>query len=330
MQRLKQGVVRAMRRSGVLRAVELWRAKPGILVINHHRIGRASDSCFDRGVFSATEEELDAQVKYLKKHAPILTGDELRSIVSGKVKLKRFSVYFTFDDGYLDNYTSAFDVLRSNGATGAFFLVTSYVGTATIPWWDEIAYRIRNTAAREIDLQYPEPLRLRLSGDREPAIAAALAHYKRLDNVDPAVFMQQLRACTDCVLPEARRRFLNWEEAKEMHAAGMEIGSHTITHPILSRLTPDLQRYEIEHSKAVIEERIGAKVSSVAYPVGSQTCFTPVTEELAVSLGYSMCFSFYGGVNDRDDLRKGNLLRSSMPRNPEVFRAKAAMVAAFR
>lgn len=318
---------------GIVRAMELRRAKPGILIINYHRIGQASASCFDRGVFSATTEELDAQVKYFKKQAVILTGEELRSIVSGETKLKQFSVYFTFDDGYLDNYTSAYEVLRSNGVTGAFFLVTSYVGTATIPWWDEIAYCVRNTSQTELCLTYPTPLRVRLSPlslDREPSISAILEHYKRTDNVMPDVFMQKLREATGCSPTKDRRRFLSWEEAKKMHEAGMEIGSHTVTHPILSRLTPDLQRHEIEYSKKEIEARIGSKISAVAYPVGSQNCFDHVTEKIALSLGYSMCFSFYGGVNRGDSLRKENLLRASMPRHFEIFRAKAAMVAALR
>lgn len=317
-----------MQELGVVRAMELWRPQPGVLIVNHHRIGDAARTCFDRGVFSASAEQLDAQVKYFKKHAEILTGEEMRSIALGQTKVGRFCVFFTFDDGYLDNYHSAYKVLQSNGATGAFFLVTSYVGTATIPWWDEIAYLVRHTSEAEIRLSYPAPLKLKLGEAREPAIAAILEHFKRPDNLDSHRFMNDLRAATAADLPRVPRRFLSWEEAREMRDAGMEIGSHTTTHPILSRLSAEAQKAELESSKREIEQRLGSDVLALAYPDGAKSCFNDITMKAALSAGYSMCFSFYGGVNTGRTVRRANLLRRSMPSNPEMFRAKAAMIAA--
>ena len=329
MHKLKVDVAKAMQAVGIIRAMELLRSKPGVLVINHHRIGKAEDSCFDRGVFSATEEELDAQVRYFKKRAEVLTGEEMRSVVSGETKLERFSAFFTFDDGYLDNYTSAYRVLRSNGAAGAFFIVPSYVGSATIPWWDEIAYRIRNTSKPEICLRHPVPFRLTLAQDREPAISTVLGLYKGTDMLNADALMEDLRASTQCELPPDRRRFLNWEEAKEMHNAGMEIGSHTTTHAILGRLSPEEQKEEIEGSKKEIEARMGSKVLALAYPVGARNSFNEVTMQTALSAGYTMCFSFYGGINHDRGMQPANLLRGSMPRQPDIFRARAALMAAF-
>src|ERR1700738_4161766 len=131
-------LARAMQSLGILWALESCKPKPGILVINHHRIGDAHSTSFDRGVFSATAYELDAQLRYFKQRAPIVTGEELEELVSGRTRMNRLHVAFTFDDGYLDNYTKAFDVVRSADSTATFFLVTDYVGTATVPWWDEI------------------------------------------------------------------------------------------------------------------------------------------------------------------------------------------------
>src|ERR1043166_4490896 len=64
----------------------------------------------------------------------ILTGSPLRS-----------SVLLTFDDGYLDNYTLAFPVLRSHGVQAVFFLPTAFIGTAHLPLWDVIGYVVRQT-----------------------------------------------------------------------------------------------------------------------------------------------------------------------------------------
>lgn len=323
-------LARTLQKLGVLRALELWRSKPGILIVNHHRIGTPDETSFDRDLFSATPDELDVQVQYFKQRAPIVSGEELENLVSGKTPLKRLHVVFTFDDGYLDNYTKAFDVFRSAGATAAFFLVSDYVGTTTVPWWDEIAYRVRNTKRTEINLHYPVPLKVPLNGHRDASIVTVLQHYKRTDNLSSEKFLDEIRRETECDLPLPKRRFLNWDEAREMRNAGMAIGSHTRSHAILGRLSPESQKQELEDSKREIEARLGSRVRGLAYPVGARDCFSNATEQIAMNAGYSMCFSAYGGINDADHLNRSNLLRGTVPSNPERFRAVATVRTSLR
>lgn len=316
-------LARALQKTGILQALELQKSKPGILIINHHRIGDPEATVFDRDLFGATPDELDVQVRYFKQRVPIVSGDELEELVSGKTKIKRLYVSFTFDDGYLDNYTKAFDVFRSADTTAAFFLVSDYVGTATVPWWDEIAYLVRNTKKSELNLNYPAPLKIPLNGQRDESILTILRHYKRADNLRGDEFMACIRRETECETPEPKRRFLNWDEAREMRDAGMAIGSHTKSHAVLGRLSPELQQMELEDSKRQIETHLGSRVRGLAYPVGAKDCFNDATERIAMNAGYSMCFSAYGGINDATGLMRSNLLRGTVPSNPDKFRAVA-------
>jgi peptidoglycan/xylan/chitin deacetylase (PgdA/CDA1 family) len=316
-------MARALQKLGILRALEWRKSKPGILIVNHHRIGEAGETRFDRDLFSATADELDAQVRYFKRRAPIVSGDELEALVSGKTPMNRLFVAFTFDDGYLDNYTKAFDVFRSADSTATFFLVTDYVGTPTVPWWDEIAYLVRNTTKTEINLAYPTPLKVRLNRNRDAAIASILPHYNRRDNLRREEFLTEVRRETECEIPKPKRRFLDWNEAREMRNAGMEIGSHTKSHAVLGRLSLEHQKQELEGSKEALETHLGSEVNSLAYPVGARDCFTETTEQLAMDAGYRMCFSAYGGINDAAHLRRSNLLRGTVPSNPDKFRAVA-------
>ena len=318
-----------LQRLGVIRALEMFRSRPGILIINHHRVGDANISRFDRGVFSATDEQLDEQTKYLKRHFPIVCGDELEELVTGKKKLTRLHVAITFDDGYLDNYTHAFDMLRSNNCPASFFLVPEYVGTNYVPWWDAIAYLIRNTEKKEISLQLPVPLKLTLGKNRESAILAVLRHYKRADNTDGDAFIAELKDEAACVIPEPGRRFLNWSEAKEMKSGGMTIGSHTYSHHILGQLSLDSQHWQLDQSKRTLEEQLGGEISTLAYPVGSTTAFSQSTEEIAHALGYKMCFSFYGGLNTPGTIRHTNIFRTSMSTEFSLFRTETTLLRRF-
>jgi len=314
---------------GLLRVLEIVRAKPGILIINHHRVGNAASTRFDRGVFSASAEQFDFQLKYFKKHFNVLTGEELEALVSGKTPLKRMHIAITFDDGYRNDYATSFQVLKANDCAAAFFLVPEYVGTCTIPWWDEIAYLVRNSPKAQITLSTPVPLTVTLESDREPAIYAVLRHYKRKDNVHGGLLLAELRQEAACELPATGRRFIGWEEAREMRAAGMTIGSHTQTHGILGQMSPETQQWELTESKKNIETNLGDRVHTLAYPVGIHGSFTPDTEKIARAAGYKMCFSFYGGINTPDHMQAMNVLRMATSLDNLLFRSETVLLTRF-
>lgn len=315
-----------LKRSGALSLLERLRSKPGILIVNHHRVGDASSTRFDRDVFSASADAFDMQLKYFKRYFPIVAGQELEDLVSGKTPLRHTHIAITFDDGYRNDYTTSFPILKANNCVGTFFLVPDYVGTATIPWWDEIAYLVRNSPRPEIAFQYPVPYTVSLSGDREQAIRNVLRHYKRPDNTDTERFMNELRQQAGCALPPVGRRFITWDEAREMQAAGMSIGSHTQTHGILGQMSPEAQRWELAESRKNIEAHLGTPVRTLAYPVGIHGAFTETTQKIARDLGYTLCFSFYGGINTPAHMQPANLLRMATNRDPLLFRAETALL----
>ncbi|MDE3106190.1 MAG: polysaccharide deacetylase family protein [Acidobacteriota bacterium] len=320
-------VARSLEMLGALRILEGLRNRPGVLVLNYHRIGQRSSSNFDRQIFSATADEFDAQLRYLKQHFSVVTPDELQQLVDGTLPVSDLHIAITFDDGYLDNYTTAFPVLQSNGCKAIFFLVADYVGSTTVPWWDEIAYLVRNTQKSKLHLSWPQPLLVELEGDHETAIRTVLQHFKRSDNRNSALFLEQLREITAVQLPHRSRRFLSWEEAREMQRAGMMIGSHTQTHPILGQITADRQSWELSESKQLMESLLGSPITSLAYPVGTRDGFDATTESLAHSLGYRMCFSFYGGINLPGSMRATNLLRTNTNEHLALFHAETLLLA---
>jgi Polysaccharide deacetylase len=135
-------------------------ARDSLPVLNYHRIGNPDEDLFDPGVFSATAEEFDAQIAYLKKNVSLVIIEEALAYIDGteKEKARRCRVLITFDDGYLDNYEIAQPILRSHGVQGVFFLVTSMVGTHHVPWRDHISYLVKTGKRRRFTLCYPGQL----------------------------------------------------------------------------------------------------------------------------------------------------------------------------
>jgi O-antigen biosynthesis protein len=81
-------------------------------------------------------------------------------------------------------------------------------------------------------------------------------------------------------LGEGNRPMLSWEELRELQSAGVEIGAHTMSHPQLDILSPAKALEEISASKAALEDGLGERVLSFAYPHGyaSATTRTMVRE----------------------------------------------------
>jgi len=95
-------------------------------------------------------------------------------------------------------------------------------------------------------------------------------------------------------------RPLTWAQVREMHAHGIEFGSHTLTHPMLSQIPPDQARHEIADSKRVIEDKLGAPVSVFCYPRGD---FDESVRRIVREEGYLAACTTLPGVNDpRTDL----------------------------
>jgi len=284
-------------RSGLLRILECLPAAPGLVVFNHHRIGNRLKSDFDRELFSASPEQFDLQLSYIKRNIPVLLPRELQELTAEGKPLTRLYAMITFDDGYLDNYTQALPLLKKHGCVGSFFLTTSFTGSNVVPWWDEVAFLVRNSPAPSLVISAQLGVNVTLDADRTAALDQVLQAYKSQQNVDPAAFMQELREQSQVTLPPQDRRFLDWEEAREMANAGMEIGAHTHTHPFLSRLSYAQQESELCDSKAIIERNLGMSVSSLAYPNGTLNDFNSDTKQIAKNAGYTSAFSYYGGIN---------------------------------
>lgn len=95
-------------------------------------------------------------------------------------------------------------------------------------------------------------------------------------------------------------RLIDWREIGDLRHSGFEIGSHSVTHPRLTQLSIDAAKSEIVDSKASLEDRLGAPVTSFAYPYGD---FDSSVKGLVRAAGYdSACSTLSGFVNEQNDL----------------------------
>jgi peptidoglycan/xylan/chitin deacetylase (PgdA/CDA1 family) len=304
--------VNALRWSGttaLLRKLDPWN---GLLVLNYHRIGVPEATPFERNVFSARQEALERQVRFLKRSADVIAPADIPDALRAG---RGLHILLTFDDGYRDNFDLAYPVLRAHSLPATFFICTGYIDDPRLSWWDEIAWILRTSEPNALPANRWFSNGLALDPpDHEAAIAEALKVYKRLPGEETAPFLATLREATgrDGRAIDGHEFWMSWEMVRELHAGGMTIGAHTVNHPLLGLLPVDEQAVEIAGSRHRLEEELGVAPDAFAYPVGSRTAFTADTKRLLAENGFRFGFSFYGGMQsfagfDPYDIRRATV-----------------------
>jgi peptidoglycan/xylan/chitin deacetylase (PgdA/CDA1 family) len=296
----RQCLARWLTRCGLLRLLEWWGRRPGLLVLAYHRIGRPAGHLLDDGVLSATPEDFAAQAGYLRRHFDLPPPEKLLRAAGASLAFSRPTALLTFDDGYRDNVECALPILQAEGLGAVFFLCPRFLTSRELPFWDRLAYSFKK-ATRSFSLDYPFPYSVRL--DRaSPARAVerylgALAEWPRpFDEQRLCAHAEERVGARASVEELARGLFAGWDDARRLAEAGMAIGSHCLTHRFLPALSEEEQRHELVASKAELERQLGRPVDAVAYPSGKRT---DLTRRLAREAGYRLGFSYSARRNYR-------------------------------
>lgn len=274
----------------------------GILVLTYHRI-RSGDPTvpdqdqFDQHVFGPTQHEFERQVKWLKGNFDVLPEESLLSVLREQSTYRSRYAAITFDDGYLDNYTLAYPVLRAHSMPAIFFICPGLIDSRTVGWWDAIAYLIRKSERPAITIHGQI---IPLGAEKQVAIRELTTWMKLRPSSDTANLVPELAQACGVDLPDPRlqeRQFLTWEQVVEVSRNGVDIGSHTFSHRVLATLDEESQLWELRQSKAALEARLSRPIRTLAYPVGGYEHFTPQTMRLAKEAGYECAFSAQTGYN---------------------------------
>jgi peptidoglycan/xylan/chitin deacetylase (PgdA/CDA1 family) len=288
-----------LNRSGLRSTLEYVSRWSGLVALNYHRIGDGSDSSLDRALWSADADSFARQVRFLKSHLDLITPDDLPAVL-GK-RRGRFGM-ITFDDGYRDNFEAAYPVLQAEGVKATFFIASGFMGTQQVPWWDEIAWMVRRSPLDSV--QMPEWLEAPVvydAPDRVAAIGALLRAFKKIPYESTGLFLEALSEATRSGRCAGADLWMTWDMVRSLRAAGMAIGGHTVTHPVLSMADPARQKSEIIGSIERIAQELREPVTCFSYPVGGRKAFNEVTVDILRAAGIRYAFTYYGGFRRFDD-----------------------------
>ncbi|HKQ80556.1 MAG TPA: polysaccharide deacetylase family protein [Blastocatellia bacterium] len=272
-----------------------WAHRSQALILTYHRFSEREGE----GAISA--RAFAEQVKYLAAHYTILPLSQL-AVCLQKREIPPSLAAITIDDGYRDAYEIAFPILRKHCAPATVFVVTEFVeGTAWL-WTDKSRYLTAFAAPQAIEIGVKgHRLRLELKGDASRAVAAGLinAALKPLSEEVRDATIERLAFDLKVKPPErppVEYGAMNWRQAREMVDSGVEFGSHTLTHPILTGLSDDRLREEVSQSRDRIQSALGRKVETFCYPNGD---YDPRAQFEVARAGYQCAVTTEVGLNNR-------------------------------
>ena len=236
------------------------------------------------------------QMKLLRDHfnpLPLATAVHLLE----RGTLPANSVCVTFDDGYLNNLEVAQPILEKFAIPATVFVATAFSDGRNM-WNDRLIDLLGQPEAATINLDVleMEPVTL---GDWESRRAIAdsiIPVLKYKDYREREKLVDQLYL--DNTAPEANRKMMSHEDVIELARKGVDIGAHTVDHPILKSLPRSEQSLQVTGSKKALEDLLGQAVTGFAYPNGRPgSDYDETTRELVRAAGFHYAVSTRWGIS---------------------------------
>jgi peptidoglycan/xylan/chitin deacetylase (PgdA/CDA1 family) len=208
----------------------------------------------------------------------------------------------TFDDGYDDNATVALPLLQRHGLSACFFIATAYLGAGRM-WNDRVIEHVRRATGDALDLSACGLGRLPIDTIllKSKAIGAILSTIKYLPFDQRQALLEQICGAATATATASQDLMMSTGQVMALHRAGMEIGAHTVNHPILATLSERAARAEILGSKCQLENIIEAPVRLFAYPNGKPgQDYGPRHVDIVRDLGFDAAVATQWGAARHD------------------------------
>jgi peptidoglycan/xylan/chitin deacetylase (PgdA/CDA1 family) len=263
---VKTGIACAYTWSGAGRRSAATDALP--FIVGYHRVVANFAESARRTIPSMliSAATFEKHLDWLARRFEIVPLDEIGRRLENGVRSSRPVAAITFDDGYADVYHNAFPILKRKGIPAAVFVVTKLIGTAQPQIYDRLYMCLVRTKNIADPFTTMTSMLTRLpQSEIEKQVEALEA-----DGLyDPAAISEMAP--------------LSWEMIEEMQRAGIEIGSHTRSHVLLTCEQIESARQELIESKTVLEDKLKRPVHHFAYPDGR---WNPAVLEAVKSAGY--------------------------------------------
>jgi peptidoglycan/xylan/chitin deacetylase (PgdA/CDA1 family) len=307
---LKHVVYPGLSKAGYLRRA----ADAGPVVLTYHGVLPAGYKIVDPGLDGnlLSADSFRRQMRFIRKQHNVISPTEFLLWCQGGHELPPRSVLLTCDDGLWSSLSDMLPILQGFDLECLFFVTgASLSPTPTMLWYEEL-YLMFMAAPEHFTLELLEiGVRAEVSQqEKRPSWWNLVTKLSQYDLNRRRTLLARIRMQLgfseqwDAEYrddPVLSRRFLmlSLTELHQLREAGMSIGAHTLSHPMLSQSSQDVAWREISECKQNLELALEQEMWALAYPFGNSSSVTSRELEMAKRAGFKAAFLNAGGAFGR-------------------------------
>jgi peptidoglycan/xylan/chitin deacetylase (PgdA/CDA1 family) len=302
---------------------------PKAVILRYHRVTTLASDPFG---LSVSPGRFSEHLAFIKREALPMQLRELIRLIQAEMPLPRRAVVITFDDGYTDILYHAKPILEQYGIPATLFVATAYTQSQTEFWSDQLEQLLLSPrwlpsrldlnregimiheelgeGADYTEAEYQQNRTWNVKCAKNPTSRHRLFRIlhdslKPLSHDRRSALIEWLQEWSGIPLPlRNSHRPLSADELVSLAEGGLiEIGAHSVTHPVMSLLPIWSQREEVCQAKAYLEKVLNRSITSFAYPYGHQRDYSVETIQILKDAGFECaCSTIQGMVSLKSDL----------------------------
>jgi peptidoglycan/xylan/chitin deacetylase (PgdA/CDA1 family) len=291
--------------TGLLHAVKWLRFRRSAVVLMYHRVlsADAAARSWSHPAIIVRRETFDRQMRWLRRHFEVLDLAGFEARLQDGRSFDAPSCLVTFDDGWYDNYTEAWPILKAHGVPAVIFLPVQFIGTGRMFWQERLKALLAAIRERaDGDAAFADGVRPELRAlELDAVLDVDRANLRR--TLHAAAATRKQSASPDAVLSTLERLlgrapavpadgFMTWDMVREMASNGIAFGGHSMSHRLLTMMPAAEAAREAAESREAIGTALGQPVSAFAYPNGS---FDAGVKEGVRDAAYRLAFAVTPG-----------------------------------
>ena len=302
--RMLKTALSALHYSGVGSLVSPLTRGQGV-IFTLHQVKPSSGRPFDpNGILSVTPQWLEAVLTQVRTAGfDTISLDVAVERISGRARSDRPFACFTFDDGYRDNLTYAYPILKRHGVPFTIYVPTDFPDGRGELWWLVLEEIVRISANWQVEMDGTvRHFACRTTAEKQQAYDAVYWWLRNLPEPRARQSIRYLAAQAGVdIAAMCRDLIMNWDELRTLASDPLAtIGAHTCGHFAIAKLDPEHARNEIATSVARIEQEIGSPCRHFSFPYGDETSATQRDFDIAADLGLSSAVTTRKGLIHSD------------------------------
>ncbi|WP_164078346.1 polysaccharide deacetylase family protein [Alteromonas facilis] len=237
-----------------------------------------------------------------KEHYNPISLESLINMANNNLDIPPRSIVFTIDDGFKDNIVDTASVFGEFDIPLTCFVITDFIDKGLWPWDDQVKFALSSSHLQKCTLFLPDTSELMLEQQNSSFLYLKTFLRDKLKRQPQSTIYNWIK---DTLYPSLEvdvpvgppSSFLpaSWNDINQFISAGHFVAPHTQSHRILSMLTMEEARREINDSYSLLKEKVTSVSPVFAYPTGRQGDFTERDEQMCAELGLSAAVSTVPG-----------------------------------